>query len=89
MDAEADSERPDSEAVDFEEVEAEAAVGVVVDAGPMSRSSMTLFFSVISTTALGSIGLPTTVPTRPMSVYWRRKFKESDLRQLCAVRTGT
>ena len=82
------SERPDSEAVDFEAVEAEAA-GVVVDAGPTLRSSTTLFFLVASTTALDSIGLPTTVPTKPMSVYWRRKFKKSGLRQLCAARTGT
>jgi hypothetical protein len=89
-DAGAAPERPDSEVAEAGSGEAGVVAGaVVVDAGPMSRSSTTLFFLVISTTALDSIGLPTTVPTKPMSVYWRRKFKKSGLRQLCAVRTGT
>ena len=43
----------------------------------MLRSSTTSFFLVVSTTVSDFTGLPTTAPTRSMSVCWRRKCKKS------------
>jgi hypothetical protein len=60
----------------FEEAEEVGfEVGRAVDAGPMLRSSTIFIFSVVWPTALDSTGSPTRVLTRPMSGYWRRKFK--------------
>src|SRR5262249_21311992 len=58
-------------------------------AGPTLRSSTTSFFLVVSTTALGSTGLPTMAPTGSMSVYWPRKYKKSCLKPSYAAETGT
>lgn len=69
-------------------VELEAEVGAA-DAGRMLRSSTTLSFWVVSTTAWDFTVLPIMGPIKPMSVCWHRKSETSCRRRSSAAATAT